>query len=173
MRKVLSLLAEFALHSWSHLTILNKTLYHSGNSNVNTNIARILGVRGKIVTLLDVSDRIVIGLPPRSLDRVKALLQLSDRQMSAALGVSLKTIGRARRTPDRRLSPGISDRLFRLARVFAAAREVLGDEDAARSWLRSAQLGLNNRIPMDLLSTEAGTREVEDLLGRIEYGVLS
>ena len=140
---------------------------------MNMNIARLLCVHGNVTTLLDVSDRIERGFQPKALDRVKTLFEMTDRQMSHALGVSLKTVGRARQSQTQRLTPGISDRLFRLARVFSFAQEVLGDEDSARAWLRSAQLGLNNRIPLDLLSTEAGSREVEDLLGRIEYGVLS
>jgi putative toxin-antitoxin system antitoxin component (TIGR02293 family) len=58
--------------------------------------------------------------------------------------------------------------------VFAAlAEEVLEDAGRAREWLHQPQRGLGNRIPLDLIRTEAGAREVEDLLGRIEYGVFS
>ncbi len=67
----------------------------------------------------------------------------------------------------------ISDRLFRVAHIFALAKEALGSEESARTWLTSPQFGLNNRIPLDVLATKAGAREVEDLLGRIEYGVLA
>ena len=34
-------------------------------------------------------------------------------------------------------------------------------------------VGLGGRIPLDTMRTEAGAREVENLLGRIEHGVLS
>ena len=44
---------------------------------------------------------------------------------------------------------------------------------AAREWLQKPQIGLNNQIPLQLMRTELGSGEVEDLLGRIEYGVLS
>jgi putative toxin-antitoxin system antitoxin component (TIGR02293 family) len=60
-----------------------------------------------------------------------------------------------------------------LARVFELAREVLEDDEAAREWIREPQLGLGYRTPLDLIRTEIGFREVEDLLGRMEYGVLS
>ncbi len=40
-------------------------------------------------------------------------------------------------------------------------------------WLRQPQFALGGRVPLEMLHTEAGTREVEDLLGRIEYGVIS
>jgi putative toxin-antitoxin system antitoxin component (TIGR02293 family) len=57
--------------------------------------------------------------------------------------------------------------------LFALAEEVLESADAARDWLRERQVGLGNRIPLELMGTEAGSREVEDLLLRIEHSVLS
>jgi putative toxin-antitoxin system antitoxin component (TIGR02293 family) len=60
-----------------------------------------------------------------------------------------------------------------MARLFALAEEVLESADAARDWLREPQAGLGNRIPLEMMGTEAGAREVEDLLLRIEHSVLS
>jgi putative toxin-antitoxin system antitoxin component (TIGR02293 family) len=91
-------------------------------------------------------------------------------EISSALGVS-ETAWRMRMP--RETSPSSSDRLYRLARIFALAEEVLEDREQAREWLRSPQVGLNNRVPFVLMETEAGAREVEDLLLRIEHGVLS
>jgi putative toxin-antitoxin system antitoxin component (TIGR02293 family) len=53
------------------------------------------------------------------------------------------------------------------------AVEVMESEENARQWLASPQLGLGGAIPLDYATTEVGAREVEDLLGRIEYGVYS
>ena len=53
------------------------------------------------------------------------------------------------------------------------AQDVLEDSARAREWIQTTQIGLNNRIPFEVLVTEAGAREVEDLLTRIEYGVLT
>jgi uncharacterized protein (DUF2384 family) len=39
--------------------------------------------------------------------------------------------------------------------------------------LRSPQIGLGGAVPLAYAETELGAREVEDLLGRIEYGVYS
>jgi putative toxin-antitoxin system antitoxin component (TIGR02293 family) len=41
------------------------------------------------------------------------------------------------------------------------------------SWLRSEQRALGYRVPFDLLATDPGADAVEDLLGRIEYGVIT
>lgn len=140
-------------------------------------IAAVLGGRkvlGKAAaTAFDFTDLIETGLPHSALEHVKNALKLTDREVSDALDISGKTITRLRHAPGRRLSPSISDRLYRFARLYALAEEVLEDKEQARDWLRSPQVGLNNRTPLDLMRTEAGAREVESLLVRIEHGVLS
>ena len=122
---------------------------------------------------LKLADRIDEGLPSLSLESVKAELGLSDVEVCRTLGTSQKTISRLRKDPDKVLNRLISDRLYRMARMFQLAIDVLEGRDAAREWLLSPKVGLNNRVPLDLMSTEAGSREVEALLMRIEYGVVS
>ena len=53
------------------------------------------------------------------------------------------------------------------------AVQALGTTQHARTWLAAPQHGLGGAIPLDYARTEVGAREVEDLLGRIEYGVYS
>ena len=136
-------------------------------------VVDILGLSRKMDSLLDIAKVIEKGLPAKSIDHLKVALQLNDEEVSSALGVSQKTISRLRSEPKKKLRVVIGDRLFRAAHVFALATSVLGDEEQAREWLRSPKIRLGNRVPLDLLTTGAGTREVEDLLGRIEYGILS
>jgi len=140
-------------------------------------VAAVLGGRkvlGKKVSgAMDLARLVERGFPERVLDRVKSALGLTDREAARTLKISEKTIGRLRGAPLRRLSPATSDRLYRIARLFALAEEVLESADAARDWLREPQASLGNRIPLELMGTEAGAREVEDLLLRIEHSVLS
>ena len=136
-------------------------------------VVEILGIRRKVASLLDVARLVEQGLPPGTIDKVKSAMELNDQEICSALGVSAKTISRRRSRPNVRLSASEGDRLFRAAHLFAFATSVLGDRASARQWLRAPQVGLNNLIPLELMTTEAGTRETEDLLGRIEHGVLS
>ena len=70
------------------------------------------------------------------------------------------------------LDPGRSDRLLRFARLFRLAVELHdGDEEAARDWLRKPARALDGETPLDRADTEAGAREVENLIGRLEHGV--
>ncbi len=69
--------------------------------------------------------------------------------------------------------PEGSDRLRRLVRVFARAEEVLGSSGKASRWLSRTNRALGGETPLSLLDTDAGSQEVEAVLGRIEKGVYS
>ena len=53
------------------------------------------------------------------------------------------------------------------------AVEVLESQENARRWLSAPHVGLGGAVPLEYAATEVGAREVDDLLGRIEYGVYS
>jgi len=112
-----------------------------------------------------------IGLPMRELDDLQASLDVPMDKLAPKLGMSKATLHR--RKAQGRLGPEESDRVVRYARLMGRAVEVMEGEENARSWLTSAQVGLGGAVPLDYAETEVGAREVEDLLGRIEYGVYS
>ncbi len=112
------------------------------------------------------------GFSIESFKRVANYYQLSDAQMSKAIGTSLRTIVRLQKE-DKPLNATWSDRLYRLARVAAQAQDVFESADTATSWLKRPNRGLNGHAPVDLLDTDAGTEQVVGLLDRIEYGVYS
>jgi putative toxin-antitoxin system antitoxin component (TIGR02293 family) len=115
-------------------------------------------------------DRISAGLPIGSALGFKRALGLTNEELGALLGVSTRSL--ARWDPARgRLDPVASDRLYRVARLFDTAVEVLESRDEAVRWLRLPQRALGNAVPLDLATTDVGTRAVEALLGRMEHGV--
>jgi putative toxin-antitoxin system antitoxin component (TIGR02293 family) len=57
--------------------------------------------------------------------------------------------------------------------VYANAVEMLGDEEKAVEWLRTPNRALGGDRPLDQIDTDLGARAVEDILGRIAYGVYS
>jgi putative toxin-antitoxin system antitoxin component (TIGR02293 family) len=110
------------------------------------------------------------GMPFDSAESLKRWLAVGDEALAELLGVSAKTLSRARAS-NARLDPVASDRLLRVARIGALAIEVLEDQDRARGWLKRAQIGLGGQVPLSLLATDLGCAEVERLLLRIEHGV--
>jgi putative toxin-antitoxin system antitoxin component (TIGR02293 family) len=111
------------------------------------------------------------GLPVEELEVLRASLAVPMEKLVPKLGISKATLHRRKATG--RLDPGESDRVVRYARLMGKAVEVLESEENARQWLTLPQFGLGGAVPLDYAETEVGAREVEDLLGRIEYGVYS
>jgi len=111
------------------------------------------------------------GLVFDELLALQSSLELPLDKLAQKLGISKATLHR--RKLDGRLAPEESDRVIRFARLMGKAVTVFETEENARLWLSSPQVGLGGAIPLDYAGTEIGAREVEDLLGRIEYGVYS
>lgn len=116
-------------------------------------------------------ERIRAGLPMVEFTALQDLLGLSAEALAQHLAISRSTLVRRRKSG--RLDMQESDRLLRYARLYARARTVLHDEAAARDWLKQPARALDFVTPLTFAETEAGAREVEALLGRIEYGVFS
>ena len=148
-----------------------------------TRVVAILGgereLGKKIQKPIDFDPLIRKGMPQAALYHVKRTFGLSDETLAAIIGVSLRTVARRRvvsqklNKPTARLSPVESDRLYRFARILALAEDVFESREDAIEWLNSEQYGLGGVVPLNMLQTDAGSREVEELLLRIEYGVIS
>jgi putative toxin-antitoxin system antitoxin component (TIGR02293 family) len=119
----------------------------------------------------EIVGRIREGLPVAEFDALCDLLALSGEALSGHLGISRSTLARRRATG--RLDMQESDRLLRFARLFERACVVLQDAQTAREWLAAPARALDFATPLVFAETEAGAREVENLLGRIETGVYS
>ena len=100
---------------------------------------------------------------------LRQALAVSDNRLSAIIRVSQRTI--KRRLRDGRFHPDESERLMRVAKLTERAREVFGDLESAREWLKSPQFALGGEIPLEYADTEPGAQVVEDVLGRLEHGI--
>jgi putative toxin-antitoxin system antitoxin component (TIGR02293 family) len=119
----------------------------------------------------ELKDWIRGGLPFSSLEKVMERFGLNREEISSALDLPLRTF--ARRKQERRLRRDESDRLFRLVRIASQASEVLGGDGKAARWLHTGNRALGGKLPLELLDTDLGSRQVEEVLGRIEHGVYS
>ena len=139
-------------------------------------IAEALGGRrvlGRTIKRPDDLARLIReGLPATSLPALAEKLNLANTVLSRKLGIPQRTLTR-RLSQESRLTAAESDRTVRLARVYAHAVEMMGDEEKAVEWLRTPNRALGGERPLDQLDTDIGARAVEDVLGRIAYGVYS
>ena len=111
------------------------------------------------------------GLRFTELETLQNSIDLPFEQLAAKLSISRSTL--QRRKAAGRLSPDESDKVMRLSRLLEHATKVFGDIEKARAWLKFPQRGLGGAVPLDYAETEVGAREVDNLLGRIDYGVYS
>jgi putative toxin-antitoxin system antitoxin component (TIGR02293 family) len=112
------------------------------------------------------------GLPAEALFRLAKRLDLRQAEISEKIGIPQRTLTR-RMARHARLTVAESDRTVRMAQVYATAVDTLGTEDKAAQWLKTPNRALRGARPLDQLDTDPGVREVEDVLGRIAYGVYS
>jgi putative toxin-antitoxin system antitoxin component (TIGR02293 family) len=130
------------------------------------------GPAGKVTfTPAKLIEVLRVGLPVQELHDLQASLDVPMDKLFPMLGISKATLHR--RKAKGKLDPAESDRVVRFARLMGKAVEVMESEVNARQWLTSPQVGLGGAVPLEYAETEVGAREVEDLLGRIEYGVYS
>jgi putative toxin-antitoxin system antitoxin component (TIGR02293 family) len=99
---------------------------------------------------------------------LKESLEVSDQRLAKVVRISQRTV--KRRLGEGRFRPDESERLVRVVRLTERAKEVFGDFEGAREWLKSPQFALGGEIPLEYADTEPGAQIVEDLLGRIEHG---
>jgi putative toxin-antitoxin system antitoxin component (TIGR02293 family) len=127
--------------------------------------------RGGTLRAGEAAARVRAGLPIAEVEALRELLGLTVEGLAGRIGISIATLSRRRQSGEP-LDPAHSDRVLRFARLFRLAAELHdGDEDAARAWLTKPAPALDGESPLDHAGTEAGAREVEDLIGRLEYGV--
>ena len=109
------------------------------------------------------------GVPADSLDRIAKQLRVPVAEVQALIGIPPATAARKRASKGT-LKPELSDRLVRIANVFAIARGVLESEERAARWLKEPNRALRGGVPLRRLDTEIGAREVEQVLYRLEHG---
>ena len=115
--------------------------------------------------------RIQKGLRFSELQALQGKIDMPLEQLAGKLSISRSTL--QRRKTAGRLSSDESGKVMRFSQLLEHATKVFGNVDRARGWLKHPQRGLGGAIPLDYAETEIGAREVDRLLGRIDYGVYS
>jgi len=126
---------------------------------------------GKAKHPTELIRKIQKGLRFTELETLQNSIDLPFEQLAAKLSISRSTL--QRRKVAGRLSPDESDKVIRYSRLVRQAADFFGDIEKARAWLKHPQYGLGGAVPLDYARTETGAREVENLLGRMKYGVYS
>jgi len=117
-------------------------------------------------------EKIKHGLSYSTWERFEKQTEFSRDTLLTLMQISPRTLHR--RKEEGRLHPDESDRLLRATRVYYKTLELFEeDKQQATHWLTSFQPALGGSTPLDYAATELGAREVEALIGRLEYGIPS
>lgn|SRR5690606_16502727 len=127
-------------------------------------------VQGEVASAEDLVARVREGLPFAAAAAVMDTYGISRDALCAILHLSRRNF--LRRRTQQRLSPDESDRLYRLARVLAHANRVFEDPRASAEWVHTPNPALGGTPPLALLDTDLGVEQVDQVLGRIEHGIV-
>lgn len=127
-------------------------------------------IEGAPASAEDLLARVREGLPFAAATAVMDRYGIPRDGLCAILHLSRRNF--LRRRTQGRLSADESDRLYRLARVLAHANRVFEDLAASADWIRTPNLALGDAPPLTLLDTDLGVEQVDQVLGRIEHGVV-
>jgi putative toxin-antitoxin system antitoxin component (TIGR02293 family) len=97
-------------------------------------------------------------------------LGLSEAELAHHLLIPMRTF--RRRTQTKSFDREQSDRLARIAAVYVKAAKIFGPVPA-REWMKTPLPALGGNTPLGRCDTSLGASEVEELIGRIDYGVYS
>jgi putative toxin-antitoxin system antitoxin component (TIGR02293 family) len=133
-------------------------------------LADLLGVKPRATeTILTLASSVEKGLPVSALDKLAGRISPLDVRGFAHRVVPKPTLER-RRKQKQHLTTDESDRLARVAKVFAFGLEVFRDEAKVRDFLNRPHPMLDDKIPLELaLATGPGADAVVNLLGRAAY----
>lgn len=138
---------------------------------MTSEIVEALGGERRVRNPEEMREWVREGFSFDSLESVVQRFGLKREEVSWVLDLPERTL--TRRRQEQRLRPAESDRLFRVTRIAVQAEQVLGSTDKAARWLHAENRALGGQTPLGLLDTDLGSRQVEEVLGRIEHGVFS
>jgi putative toxin-antitoxin system antitoxin component (TIGR02293 family) len=140
-------------------------------------VAELLGgkriLSHQIYNALDAHELLERGLPAHALDYLMGHLTVLDKtdSLEKAVGISVRTYQRRKDAPSKPLSLEQSGRTWKFAEILTKTTDIFGSQEEAEAWLERPAIGLDQRRPIDLLSTPTGVELVEDYLTRLQYGV--
>jgi putative toxin-antitoxin system antitoxin component (TIGR02293 family) len=103
-------------------------------------------------------------------DEVAALVGLTDKDMAYILGMTPRNLHRI--TADQRFGTEASERLLLLKNILIHALDTFeGKPNTVLHWLKTPLRELDNQSPLQLMDTVTGFGLVDDVLGRLDYGL--
>jgi putative toxin-antitoxin system antitoxin component (TIGR02293 family) len=117
-------------------------------------------------------EAIQTGLPYSVSDRIAKVFSMEKAEIAATLHLTPATLSRS--SQSKRFKAEEGEKFFRLTQLITEATKLFeGDEAKAIAWLKRPVKGLESKRSIDMAATCAESKEVLDLIGRLEHGVIT
>lgn len=133
--------------------------------------------KGKSITYEQIHDnhamvqRVEEGLPVMDVVKFSKQAGFTNDELAKLINIPARTY--ARRVAGKgRLKVAEGERAARLMRVYDRAKQLFVTEENTLGWFHAKILALGGRTPLEYAQTEPGAREVENVIGRIEHGIV-
>ena len=110
------------------------------------------------------------GILRKYLKDIQDFTSFSDKEIVEILPISQRQLIRYK--ADHILNKEITTHLIQIIELFQKGYAIFGTTKF-KIWIRTENKTLSNHKPIDLMDTSLGIEMIEDILGRIEYGVYS
>ncbi len=112
------------------------------------------------------------GILRSASDEVAGMVGLSDNEMAHVLGMTPRNLHRIR--PDKTFNRDASERLILFRNLLIHALDTFeGHKETVLYWLRTPLSELNGQAPLEIMDTVTGFRLADDVLGRLDHGILA
>lgn len=116
-------------------------------------------------------QRVEEGLPVMDIVKFGKQAGFTNDELAKLINVPARTYAR-RVAGKTRLTIAEGERAARLMRLFDIAKALFGTDENTRGWFNARIPALGWKTPLEYAQTEPGAREVENVIGRIEHGIV-
>jgi putative toxin-antitoxin system antitoxin component (TIGR02293 family) len=146
------------------------TIVLDAENSIQHGFAKMLGIKpNNSLQLIKIIEQ---GFSFQQFEQIRQETGLPTEKLAATIGMSPRTL--TRRKKENKLTASESDRLVSISRLLSLSVELFeGDNAQAFRWFVNKNRALGSISPLEMAATETGSREVENLIGRLEHGVFS
>lgn len=116
-------------------------------------------------------QRVEEGLPVMEVVKFSKQAGFTNDELAKLINIPTRTYAR-RVAGKTRLTIAEGERAARLMRLFDIAKVLFGTDENTRGWFNARIPALGWKTPLEYAQTEPGAREVENVIGRIEHGIV-
>ena len=124
-----------------------------------------------LCTLVEKKNIIRLGISKQDLEEIMKATLLDYNKVAKLLSLSNATIFNKR--GQKKFTLKVSEKIVGLADIYSFGYIVFEDKIRFNSWMFKPNIGLGGLHPYEFLNSKCGREVIQNIIGRINYGVYS